>query len=258
VEKTDASFYGKMKNFAHEVRSHGLGFGLWMEPERVGKETPAAKAHPIGFVIRATFSVPDLTNPEAYAYIKGEIKRLIDTYNLVWMKIDYNFNFGFDETGMEFYSYYTQWYGMLEELKTEYPHMFFEGCASGGQRSDLNTTSVFHCHFLSDTVDPIDVYGLEKALCFGCRRDILVNGRYARGAGRIVRNYDSPYGELPDRVVASFDAVWNHLFTASPGFVMKAACWVCFPFPPISSIFLTAQNRKLKSILHFTKSTGLL
>jgi alpha-galactosidase len=224
VEKTDASFYGKMKDFAHEVRSHGLGFGLWMEPERVGKETPAAKAHPNWFRDSGNgFLYPDLTNPEAYAYIKGEIKRLIDTYNLVWMKIDYNFNFGFDETGMEFYSYYTQWYGMLEELKTEYPHMFFEGCASGGQRSDLNTTSVFHCHFLSDTVDPIDVIRIGEGALLRLPPGYIGKWAVMRGAGRIVRNYDSPYGELPDRVVASFDAVWNHLFTASPGFVMKAA-----------------------------------
>ena len=39
-EKTDRAFYGKMKDFADEVRANGLGFGLWMEPERYAADIP--------------------------------------------------------------------------------------------------------------------------------------------------------------------------------------------------------------------------
>ena len=39
-EKTDGAFRGAMAAFADEVRAAGLGFGLWMEPERFGPDVP--------------------------------------------------------------------------------------------------------------------------------------------------------------------------------------------------------------------------
>ncbi|MBT3275170.1 MAG: hypothetical protein HN368_18595, partial [Spirochaetales bacterium] len=45
-EKEDAAFEGRMADFAEEVRSEGLGFGLWMEPERLCKSVPIRIEHP--------------------------------------------------------------------------------------------------------------------------------------------------------------------------------------------------------------------
>ena len=41
-EKTDAAFQGRMREFADGVRQAGLGFGLWMEPERFRRSTTGA------------------------------------------------------------------------------------------------------------------------------------------------------------------------------------------------------------------------
>jgi len=49
-EKTDTAFKGKMSDFADEVRAAGLGFGLWMEPERLSPFTPVFTAHPDWFL----------------------------------------------------------------------------------------------------------------------------------------------------------------------------------------------------------------
>ena len=86
--------------FADEVRSAGLGFGLWMEPERFGPGVPIRKEHPEWFFPReATFARIDLTRPDAREYLKREICRLVETYQLAWMKIDFKFELGRDAVG---------------------------------------------------------------------------------------------------------------------------------------------------------------
>jgi Alpha-galactosidase len=134
-EKNDAAFRGHMIDFAEEVRFTGLGFGLWMEPERISKSVQIFKDHPDWFIpIYNGFNYPDLSRPEVYSYISGEISRLIEKYGLVWLKIDFNSELGVDTSGTELYSYYDAWYRLMNELMGKYPQVFFENCASGGMK----------------------------------------------------------------------------------------------------------------------------
>jgi len=156
-EKTDAAFRGRMSEFAEEVRAAGLGFGLWMEPERYGRSVPIVRAHPEWFLPGEDgYLYANLVDEKIYSYVLSEITRLIDTYQLAWIKLDFNFTLGIDPSGGEFSGYYEAWYHLMDELLRKYPRVFFEGCAGGGMRSDLATLA--HCdgHFLSDTVNPID------------------------------------------------------------------------------------------------------
>ncbi len=98
-EKTEAAFHGEMRDFADEVRAAGLGFGLWMEPERFGPEAPIRAEHPEWFVPVGGAARMDLNQPEAYAWLRGEIGRLVETYELAWMKIDFNFGLDADASG---------------------------------------------------------------------------------------------------------------------------------------------------------------
>ncbi len=160
-EKPVRAFRGRMAEFADEVRAAGLGFGLWMEPERNHASVPAVRAHPEWFLPGADgFMYPDLTQPAAYEYILGEMARLVETYRLAWMKVDFNFELGHDATGLS--AYYTAWYRLLDTLRSRFPRTFFEGCASGGMRSDLHTLSHFDGHFLSDTTEPVDVLRITQ------------------------------------------------------------------------------------------------
>ena len=157
-EKEEGAFYGKMADFAEEVRASGMGFGLWMEPERITGRAPIINKHPEWFISAKNGNFyPDLSKGEVYKYLKSEISRLLETYKLAWLKIDFNFELGVDPSGREFSLYYEAWYRMLDELRQKYPGVFFEGCASGGMRLDLSTLSHFDGHFLSDTANPIDI-----------------------------------------------------------------------------------------------------
>ena len=156
-EKPDSAFKGRMSEFAEEVRAAGLGFGLWVEPARLHEATPIRQKHPDWFLsgVRG-FYYPELNNKHVYAYLLSEMSRLVESYGLVWFKIDYNCEFGVDHSGAEFSSYYERWYRLLDELRSKYPHVFFEGCASGAMQLDLESLSHYDGHFLSDNCNPFD------------------------------------------------------------------------------------------------------
>jgi alpha-galactosidase len=164
-EKTDGAFYGNMKEFVNYVKAQGLKFGLWMEPERIGEATPIRKRHPEYFAEGNGFYYPKLYLPEAAEYLYKEITGLIEKYGLSWMKMDFNFEFGEDGTASEFYLYYKAWYSLLEKIKSNYPEVFLEACAAGGMRNDLNTTTVYDGHFLSDNVNSWDMQAAYQQCC---------------------------------------------------------------------------------------------
>lgn len=47
-------------------------------------------------------------------------------------------------------------YRLLRELRTEFPRVWFENCASGGGRIDLGIMQLTDCNWISDNADPID------------------------------------------------------------------------------------------------------
>lgn len=156
-ENLTAGFRGNMKAFADHVRGEGLGFGLWMEPERVARTAPLVAEHP-DWVIE---SAPgreyriDFEHPGAFAHIKGEIARLITTYGLVWMKLDSNFPPGLDPRGRALTGYFAAWHRLLDEIRAEHPGCFLEACSSGSLRHEIATLSHHDGGFLSDNVNPL-------------------------------------------------------------------------------------------------------
>jgi alpha-galactosidase len=223
-ERQSAAFRGQMKAFADEVRAAGLGFGLWMEPERFGPGVPIRQEHPEWFLPRsAPFAHIDLTNPEAYAYLQGEIARLVETYGLAWMKVDFNFELGRDDSGAELAGYYDAWYRLLDEVRARYPKTIFEGCASGGMRLDLNTLRHFDGHFLSDTVHPIEVLRIWQGALLRLPPGGLIKWAVVRSVGRTIPTYTKSLADSPVTVVAPGCALWEPSETVDLDFAVIAA-----------------------------------
>lgn len=184
-EKVDGAFHNNMAAFAEEVRAAGLGFGLWVEPERNSLSAPIVQAHPEWYLPGlGGFLYPDLCQPAAYEYILGELSRLVETYQLQWMKVDFNFELGSSDD--EHYGYFQHWYRLMDELRMKYPDTFFEGCASGGMRLDLSTLSHFDGHFLSDTVNPVDVLRITQGAMLRLPPGRISKWAVLRGAGEHV------------------------------------------------------------------------
>lgn len=165
-EKTDKAFFGRMKDFADEVRAAGLKFGIWMEPERYVPATPVMKAHPEWFIYSELFNYHrmDLSIPEARKYFKDEILRLIDTYGLEYIKFDMNATLGPDASNKELNEYQTIFLSILDEIKAEHPETVLENCSSGALRSELTTLQHFDVMFPSDNVNPFTMVKTMRGL----------------------------------------------------------------------------------------------
>jgi alpha-galactosidase len=223
-EKTDLAFFGKMTAFAGEVRAAGLGFGLWMEPERFAPLAPILKVHPEWF-IQAEHDLRriDMENPQAYAWLYGEMSRLLETYRLAWMKIDFNFELGLDPSGAELYRYYQRWYKMLDDLRAAHPEAYIEGCASGGMRSDLNTLAHFDGHFLTDTVNPVDVLRITQGAWLRLPPGRLTRWLALRSAGADIPRYSDPMqSHWPETIVTPSNAGWEPIESVDVAFAALA------------------------------------
>jgi len=156
------AFGGRMRDFADFVRSLGMEFGLWMEPERACPGTRVCREHPDWF-LKADAVIFDLSLEAVQDYLAGQVKRLADGYGLRWMKFDYNTNMRRDLTGGGFYRYSLGERRLLARIRAENPGCTFEGCAGGGRRTDFaNVMTFYHGHFVSDTVNPLEILRMRQ------------------------------------------------------------------------------------------------
>jgi alpha-galactosidase len=224
-EKLDAAFHGRMADFAAEVRAAGLGFGIWIEPERIGPHAPILHEHPDWFLPSGAGPnfYPNLEHPEARAYMRAEIGRLIETYQLAWMKIDFNHELGPDPSGAELWRYYAAWYALLDELSAAYPQVYFEGCASGGMRSDSHTLQHFGGHFLSDTVNPFDVLRIYQGALLRALPGRWCKWLVLRSAGQVVPRYLARVEDAPETLLTPAGAVWEPSLSIDLDFAARVA-----------------------------------
>ena len=166
-EKKAGGFLGKMKAFAQYVRSIGMDFGLWIEPEKVCAGTPVIEQHPKWF-IKSDEGVfyPDLMRPAAFNYLYRTICKIIERYDVKWLKFDFNFPLKNDPHKSNFFRHMSRFYEMVELIREAYPETVLEGCQSGAMRADLESTRHFDTQFLSDTVRPRDIVEIfSNSLC---------------------------------------------------------------------------------------------
>ena len=136
------------------VRSRGMEFGLWVEPEMVNPDSDLARAHP-EWISRATVAAPgtggrlpaewrhqqvlDLTDPDAWQYVYDRLDALLDEYDIAYLKWDQNRDL--TEAGHagrpSVHAQTLAVYRLIDALKAAHPTVEIESCASGGARVDL-------------------------------------------------------------------------------------------------------------------------
>ncbi|MBT3289731.1 MAG: hypothetical protein HN380_20465 [Victivallales bacterium] len=222
-EKKDRAFHGRMGEFADHVRGAGLGFGLWMEPEAIHPGTPLGKNPPSWLLPGPTGMLwPDLSQQPAYDWVRDEMSRLLDTYQAVWMKIDFNQPLGPDPAHCGLRGYTDAWYRLLAEMRERFPDTFFENCASGAMRLDLESYQQFHGHFLSDTVHPVDSIRIRQGTLLRVPPGGLYTFTVLSPAGA-APCYPHAAADAPPRALTPFDATWQRAETVDVGFAMAAA-----------------------------------
>ncbi|MBQ9543627.1 MAG: alpha-galactosidase [Clostridia bacterium] len=159
-ENIKGGFKGRLAEVGDYVRSLGMKFGLWLEPERALVGSDSYCAHP-EFFIRGSGAnaFADFANEKAREYITDLTLGLIEKYRLGCMKFDFNAALAYDVSGCGFYRYFQGVRRFIADVKEKYPDLYLTNCASGGTRMELENGIYYDSVWPSDNQSPL--YGLR-------------------------------------------------------------------------------------------------
>ena len=138
------------KPFSDWVRSNGMQFLLWFEPERVGDTNSwLAKQHPEWLLPGSSHgAILNLGHPAALAWLVSHIDSMIKTQGLDWYREDMNGEGPLptwrkhdapDRQGITENFYVQGHLALWDELRRRHPGLRIDSCASGGRRNDLES-----------------------------------------------------------------------------------------------------------------------
>lgn len=156
-------FAGGIAGLASAIRTKGLKFGLWFEPEMVSPNSELFRRHP-EWAIGAGANAPSLGRhqrtlnlalPEVVDHLEATIAAFLQSGAIDYVKWDMNREMtDIDAPGLP-HRYMLGVYSLLRRLTDRFPAVVFENCASGGNRFDLGMLSFMHQTWTSDASDPI-------------------------------------------------------------------------------------------------------
>ena len=156
----------------HAVHARGMEFGLWFEGEMVNPNSDVYRAHP-GWILKVGDRVPpkgrhqqvlDLTNPEAYAHVLGQVEAILSEYQIDYIKWDHNRTL-IEAAHLGRAAVHNQTlaiYRLFDELKANHPGLEIESCASGGGRIDLGMTQHADRFWTSDCNDALERQQIQR------------------------------------------------------------------------------------------------
>ncbi|MFZ4688686.1 MAG: alpha-galactosidase [Polymorphobacter sp.] len=155
------------------VRALGMEFGLWVEPEMVNPDSDLFRAHPdwvlgIAGVPQLGFRhqlVLDFGRAEVRDHVFGAVAALLRTHPIAYLKWDMNRDLshpggGDGRAGAE--AHVLGVYAVLDRLRSAYPAVEIESCASGGGRADYGVLARTDRIWTSDSNDAIDRLAIQR------------------------------------------------------------------------------------------------
>jgi alpha-galactosidase len=153
------------------VRSHGMQFGLWVEPEMVNADSDVIRAHPdwISGPGRTppqwrNQQVIDLVNPDAWDYVFERIDALLGENAISYLKWDQNRDLtemGHDGAPST-HAQTLAAYRLFDALRAAHPEVEIESCSSGGARADLGILERTDRVWASDCNDALERQTIQR------------------------------------------------------------------------------------------------
>ncbi|MEK3887926.1 alpha-galactosidase [Bacillus sp. FSL K6-3431] len=161
-----------LEDLANRVKSTGLQFGLWVEPEMISPDSELYRKHPDWCLhvagrrrtLLRTQSVLDFSRKEVIDYIFDSLSDIFTRVPISYIKWDMNrylteigsVEWPADQQSEIAHRYVLGLYELLERLTAKFPHILFESCSSGGGRFDPGMLYYMPQTWTSDTTDAIE------------------------------------------------------------------------------------------------------
>lgn len=159
----------RLAGLAHIIQAHGMGLGLWLEPEVIGVKSPLASQLPdSAFFCRHGERVSDqgryhldFRSPIARDHATATVNRLIEEFNVKYFKFDYNTMPGpgtdvnTDSVGEGLLEHCRAVQDWIDSIRKAHPDVTIENCGSGAMRADFAMLSRLDIQSTSDQSDPV-------------------------------------------------------------------------------------------------------
>ena len=173
---------GGLGSLAEKIKSLGMKFGLWFEPEMVSEDSDLYRSHPDWAIkipsrnpVRSRYQlVLDMINPEVRDYLFGAISDILKNADISYIKWDMNRSIcdwytpclSPENQGEMSHRYVLGLYELLERLTTAFPDVLFEGCSGGGGRFDAGM--LYYCPqiWCSDDTDAFERTKIQYGTSF--------------------------------------------------------------------------------------------
>jgi alpha-galactosidase len=172
-----------IRGLAQKIKALGLLFGIWVEPEMVNADSDLFRAHP-DWAVRnpdrhhaegRDQMILDFSKKEVRDHIIDQMTDVFERSGCDYVKWDMNRNFSdffspsgdSEAQGKLPHAYILGLYEVMETLTERFPHILFEGCASGGNRFDLGILSYFPQIWASDDTDAVARCTIQNGYSYG-------------------------------------------------------------------------------------------
>jgi alpha-galactosidase len=155
------------------VRSLGMEFGIWVEPEMVNPDSDVFRAHPEWVLATSGYEpvlgrnqlVLDLARPGAFDHVLGQLDRLLADHDIAYVKWDMN-RAHVQASGAGgaagTHDQTLAVYRLLDELRARHPGVEIESCSSGGGRIDLEILRRTERVWTSDCNDALERQAIQR------------------------------------------------------------------------------------------------
>jgi len=175
---------GGLSGVARAVEALGLGFGIWIEPEMISRESRLFAEHPewaIGVPGRGRTEgrnqyVLDLSQREVVEWVYQTVAGILRSAPIRYVKWDMNrsitephaLGLPAARQGEFFHRYILAVYELYGRLTAEFPEVLFESCAGGGGRFDPGILAFAPQAWTSDDSDAVERLRIQwgTSLCY--------------------------------------------------------------------------------------------
>ena len=179
-----------LKPLIDKVRSLGMDFGLWVEPEMVNPDSDLYRKHPdwvLNFTGRPRTEgrnqlVLNLAREDVRQYVFDFLDKLLSENEIAFLKWDYNRNWSEpgwpavapDEQKQVYVKFTENLYSILRELRAKHPKVEIESCSGGGSRVDLGIMRYTDEVWPSDNTDPFDRLIIQDGFTYAYTPEVMM------------------------------------------------------------------------------------
>ena len=165
-------FIEKINSLEVANSDENLLFGLWIEPEMVNPQSQLYQEHP-EWVLKAgkyerTMTrnqlVLDISLDDVQAFIIDAVSTVLQSGRISYVKWDNNRYLHEIPEPSKAHRCILGLYRVLEHLTSAFPHVLWEGCASGGGRLDAGLLRYFPVSWTSDNTDALDRLHIQTGM----------------------------------------------------------------------------------------------